>query len=114
TGSSFECRVDGGSWTACTSPDTLSPALSDGSHTFDVRATDQAGNTDATPATYTWTLDTAAPNTSITAQPSDPSNNTTPAFSFSSTETGSSFECRIDGRTCTPCSSTDTLSPAPS
>src|SRR5207248_8018128 len=80
TGSTFKCRIDGGSWTPCSSPDSLSPALADGSHTFDVRATDQAGNTDATPATYTWTLDTTAPNTSITAQPSDPSNNTTPSY----------------------------------
>ena len=78
SGSTFECRVDGGSWSSCTSPDTISPALSGGSHTFDVRATDAAGNTDATPASYTWTVDLTAPNTTIDSSPADPSNNTTP------------------------------------
>jgi glucose/arabinose dehydrogenase len=56
-GSSFECRLDGGAWAGCTSPRTLAN-LADGSHSFDVRATDQAGNVDATPASRTWTVST--------------------------------------------------------
>ena len=40
-------------------------ALGAGSHTFDIRATDAAGNTDPTPASYTWTIDLTAPNTTI-------------------------------------------------
>src|SRR4029077_19882920 len=88
TGSTFECRVDSGSWTTCTSPHTLA-ALSAGSHTFDLRATDPAGNTDPPPANYPWTIDLTAPNTTIDTNPADPSNNTTPTFTFSSTETGS-------------------------
>ena len=35
--------------------------LTDNNHTFDVRATDAAGNTDATPATWTWHRDTNDP-----------------------------------------------------
>ena len=111
-GSTFECRVDGGSWSPCTSPDTISPALGAGSHTFDVRATDQAGNTDGTPASYTWTVDLAAPNTTIDSSPNDPSNNTTPSFTFSSSEGSSTFECRVDGGSWSPCTSPDTISPA--
>src|SRR6185436_18701367 len=71
--STYECRLDGGSWASCTSPKSYT-GLADGAHTFDVRASDAAGNTDASPASFTWTVDTAAPNTSITAQPSDPTN----------------------------------------
>ena len=43
---------------------------------FSVRATDAAGNTDATPASHTWTIDLTAANTSITAPPSDPEQQT--------------------------------------
>ncbi|MGH3113903.1 MAG: Ig-like domain-containing protein, partial [Gaiellaceae bacterium] len=60
-GSTFECRLDGGAWSACTSPQSYA-GLGDGSHTFDVRATDPAGNTDGTPAAFTWLVDTAAPS----------------------------------------------------
>src|SRR5205085_9605791 len=110
TGSTFECRVDGGSWSSCSSPDTIAPALGEGSHTFDVRATDPAGNTDASPASDTWTVDTTAPDTSITAHPADPSSNTAPSFSFASTETGSTFECRVDGGSWAPCTNPHSLS----
>src|SRR5205085_6749265 len=111
TGSTFECRVDGGSWAPCTNPHSLS-GLTDGPHTFAVRATDAAGNTDASPATYTWTVDTAAPDTSITSAPTNPSNDTAPSFSFTSTESGSTFECRIDGGSWAPCPNPHTLAPA--
>jgi hypothetical protein len=45
----FQCRLDGADFTACASPYTA-PALSDGPHTFAVRALDAAGNPDPTPA----------------------------------------------------------------
>ena len=52
----------------CTSPHTTA-ALADGAHSFEVRATDAAGNVDPTPAARTFTVDTAAPETTITAGP---------------------------------------------
>ena len=59
TGSTFECRLDGGAWAACSSPKAYS-SLVTGPHTFEVRATDSAGNVDASPATRSWTIDAPA------------------------------------------------------
>ena len=64
-GSTFECELDGGGFSACSSPKSYT-SLSDGSHTFEVRAVDVAGNTDATPAQSTWSIDTVAPNSTMT------------------------------------------------
>ena len=60
----FECDIDSGGFSACTSPFTTA-ALLDGSHTFQVRAKDAALNVDQTPASYTWVIDATAPNVSI-------------------------------------------------
>ena len=54
-GSGFECSLDTAPFGACTSPRAYSD-LADGTHTFAVRATDAAGNVDATPATASWTV----------------------------------------------------------
>jgi calcineurin-like phosphoesterase family protein/thrombospondin type 3 repeat protein len=53
--STFSCQLDDGGFSPCASPTTYD-SLSNGSHTFGVQATDAAGNTDATPATRTWTV----------------------------------------------------------
>ena len=102
--STFQCRLDGAAFTACTSPESYG-GLADGSHNFQVRATDGAGITDVSPASFTWTIDTTPPDTSITTKPSDPSNVPTANFTFTSTESGSTFECSLDGAALTACTS---------
>ncbi len=62
----FSCQIDGGSWSDCASPVSYSN-LPDGSHTFEVRASDSLGNTDPTPATRQWTVDTTGPTVTSTS-----------------------------------------------
>ncbi|MCX6043718.1 MAG: ExeM/NucH family extracellular endonuclease [Chloroflexi bacterium] len=52
---SYECRLDNAAYTVCTSPVNYN-SLSTGSHTFQVRASDLAGNVDASPASTTWSV----------------------------------------------------------
>ena len=109
TGSTFECRLDAGAWGSCSSPKAYS-GLANGSHTFDVRATDAAANTDATPATRTWTVnvpppDTTAPDTTINSGPSGTVTTGSASFGFTSSESGSTFQCRLDAGSWGSCSS---------
>ncbi|HXF00390.1 MAG TPA: galactose oxidase-like domain-containing protein [Solirubrobacterales bacterium] len=58
-GTSFECKVDSGSYQPCDSAEAT-PHLTDGTHSFSARATDAAGNTDPTPASRTFTVRTGS------------------------------------------------------
>ncbi len=62
--SQFQCRLDGGDFSPCASPQDFSD-LPEGTHTFEVRAFDPYGNVDGTPAVYTWTVDVTAPGLQI-------------------------------------------------
>jgi hypothetical protein len=64
----FECKLDGGSFAPCTSPQSYG-SLADGSHTFAVRAIDRAGNGDDTPALFEWLVDTTGPALAPTISP---------------------------------------------
>jgi hypothetical protein len=79
-GSSFECKLDTSAYTACSSPKSYS-GLAIGSHTFSVRAKDGSGNTDATPATYSWVISSSAsttqPNPTSPGSPSPTSSTST-------------------------------------
>ncbi|QJR16572.1 putative Ig domain-containing protein [Usitatibacter palustris] len=107
---SFQCKLDAGAFAACTSPQAYS-GLAAGSHTFQVRAIDNATNADASPASHTWTIDLTAPETTITATPPTLTNGTGASFTFSGTDAGSgvaSFECNLDADPFAACTSPKT------
>jgi hypothetical protein len=100
-GAGFECKLDGpgattGTYSSCSAPKAYS-ALADGAYTFSVRAVDGSGNTDDTPATRSFTVDTTGPETAIDSGPSGPTASTDASFQFSSPEDGATFECKLDG-----------------
>jgi hypothetical protein len=64
----FECQIDNGGWAACPSSYTTG-ALSHGQHTLEARAKDRVGLVDPTPASYTWTIDTAPPSIPVLVMP---------------------------------------------
>ncbi len=63
-GSTFQCSLDGGAYVDCTSIFSYTGLASGSSHTFNVQATDAAGNTDPTPASHNWfiNIDGTPPN----------------------------------------------------
>jgi len=109
---SFICSVDGGSEVSCSSPHTVT-GLSDGSHTFEVYAVDAAGNADTSPASRTWTVDTTAPDTTITSGPSGLVASADATFEFTSNEAGAVFDCSLDAGSFTACSSPHTYTGLP-
>ena len=101
-GATFECKLDGpgattGTFESCTSPKNYT-SLADGDYSFSVRAVDNIGNPDASPDTRTFTVDTAAPETTIESGPSGATNDNDPVYTFSSDEDpNATFECKLDG-----------------
>jgi uncharacterized repeat protein (TIGR01451 family) len=95
-GATFECRLDSGSFTACTDPVTFN-GLATGSHTLQVRAVSGA-NTDATPASSTWTVDTTAPAAPVVVTPANGSTTSNPLPAVTGTaEPGATVTVIIDG-----------------
>ena len=79
--------------------------LTQGSHTFRVRAEDLYGNVDPSPASYTWSVDVTPTETTLVSTPTNPSN-ASASFSFSSSEAGTTYECALDAGGFTSCGST--------
>lgn len=106
----FRCLADDDAQTVCPSPHTVTQ-LADGFHGFQVFAVDpSSGNSSAT-LKYNWHVDTTPPDTAITGGPAQGSvtNDSTPTFTFTSTEAGT-FRCSIDGGAASAC--TSGISPA--
>jgi type VI secretion system Hcp family effector len=104
----FTWQLDGGVIHDATSPLTLT-GLADGLHTILITATDQAGNTDPTPASFTWKIDTLGPTIINPLAFPDPAPTGVPIFlsaTASDTATGNSAitsaQYSLDGQTWRP------------
>jgi hypothetical protein len=113
----LECSIDNSDFAVCTSPFTFPNFLSDGPHTFKVRAADNSGHEDPSPALYAWAVDTVAPTINITSATDGNKNSisadggtpsTSMTFTFSGTDTGvgvNEIECSLDGASFAACTS---------
>ena len=83
----------------------ITAAVADNTTTsFRARAIDAAGNASACSAPRTYVEDSTAPQTTITSGPGATTNDTTPTFTFTSSESGSTFQCRFDAEAFAACS----------
>ncbi|MBI2061611.1 MAG: hypothetical protein HYT87_17870, partial [Nitrospirae bacterium] len=110
TDCAFQCSIDSAAFASCASPLTLS-ALTGGSHTFDVRAVDPAGNVDGSPATRAWSIDLTPPTVVIGAKPSAIVNQASASFTFNSTDAAAAFQCTLDSAAYSSCASPLALLP---
>jgi hypothetical protein len=111
-GVSFQCGLDDGSWSGCTSPVDLG-ALADGRHTFAVRAlfADHKGVLHAgDPVSRGWTVDSVAPDTALGGGP--------PAGGLTSdrgavfqliSDPEAAYQCSLDGAPFAGCPATVAL-----
>jgi hypothetical protein len=97
-----ECRLDGQSFSACTSPVSYA-SIADGEHTFRVRPV-APGGAPGTEAAWTWTVDTVPPAVNLGGGPTGVVQTPSAAFAFTTSEPASST-CRLDDADPAPCNS---------
>jgi outer membrane protein OmpA-like peptidoglycan-associated protein len=107
-GTTLQCRLDDGAWTACTGAKHFAD-LADGTHTFAVRSV-YGGLPDPTPATWTWTVDTTAPAAPALLAGPNPDTVERTARIEVGTEPDATLECALDGGAFGPCASPVVLS----
>jgi hypothetical protein len=101
-GVSFECRLDTGSYTACTSPAGYLGPLGEGPHLFQVRA--RSGSLVGPAASHLWVVDTTPPPAPlIVLGPGSPWASTNALFGFLDAEPAVQTLCRLDAGSHRPC-----------
>jgi hypothetical protein len=104
----FRCSLNGGAYSACTSPEVYS-GLGAGTRQFNVESVDPAGNISLMTGSASWTVDLTPPVTTI-ATSVDKAHSTV-AVTLSSTISGSTFQCSVDGQAYSSCRPSFTLRP---
>ncbi|MEI6447958.1 MAG: hypothetical protein WCO96_08795, partial [Actinomycetes bacterium] len=99
----FECKLDSGSWAACTSPFAIT-SLTEGSHTLYVRGKDSAANTGGE-SSKTWTVDLTPPaNPVLTGGPTGVTRQSKSSIAWSGDlANGQTATCSVDGGSFTTC-----------
>lgn len=90
---SFQCSLDGEPFAACTSPQSYE-GLTEGQHTFKVRAIYVPGNRDETPAERTFTV--AADTQFVPPLPTYLAHELPKSIAFSANQPGATFKCSLD------------------
>jgi hypothetical protein len=94
-GAAFECRLDDAEFASCVSP-AEHQGLTDGEHTFRVRAVSPAGDVSET-AQRSWRVDTTAPTTTIGDKPARHTGDRSARLTFDADEPVEGFECKLGG-----------------
>ncbi len=93
----FRCQLDSGSVDACDSGIANYNNLSQGEHAFNVYSIDQAHNLEPGGVTVAWIVDTHPPETTRTTASAELTNVDSATFEYVCSETGCTYECRLDG-----------------
>ncbi len=104
-GASYECALDGGAFSPCTSPVSYSGLAAEGSHLFAVRAV-SAGAVDPTPALQRFSIDLTPPETTLVSGPIGATASRSAAWIVASSERNPGrygFLCGIDGAVVDEC-----------
>ncbi|MBX3034925.1 MAG: hypothetical protein KF865_13475 [Bdellovibrionaceae bacterium] len=94
----IECRLDGAAFADCSSGQKSYTNLGAGSHTFEARALDKAGNT-STVASHTWSIDLTPPRLNIISGPAALTNEKSAVLVmevFGDSGESVSAECKLD------------------
>ncbi|HZB32903.1 MAG TPA: DNRLRE domain-containing protein, partial [Streptosporangiaceae bacterium] len=98
----FECSLDGAAFRACASGHSVD-GLSEGDHSFQVRATRRVRAVDPTPASYEWKV--AIPPKTTIVGPASPSDSPDATVSFTADDPQATFECSLNGADFGECTS---------
>ncbi|MFM2152230.1 MAG: hypothetical protein RL199_665 [Pseudomonadota bacterium] len=110
----FQCKLDQAAVFSACPADGRFINLTGGSHSLQVKAVDEAGNEDASPATWSWSMDVTPPDVRFTGTvPSGATRTTSASFDFASSDATATFECALDGAAFAACSSPRFLASLP-
>ena len=94
-GDLFQCSFEGEDFKDCGSPYNKS-GLDNGEYFLLVRAVDEAGNVDGSPASFYWKVTGGAFSVEVAAQPADPTKNSTAIIELLPNRSGTvTYECSL-------------------